>query len=164
MERPASPACDRCGTFSEERRALGSRQLCPACLGHLATSARYWWSGYVTGVGVLLNPTAAAVLVALNWHRAGDAARAKQGWLNAGLLALCYAAVLFSRVDLPMGLTLAAGVGLGLSVGRSFRLPSEALRVAGAQSANRVLPVLLTFVTMGVLLVALAVLNPDSEP
>lgn len=161
MNQPATAACDRCGTFSDERRALGSRSLCPACLTHVATGARYWSSGYVTGLGVLLNPTPAAVLLALNWQRAGDVKRARQMWLNAGILGLCYLALLFSSVELPGGVTIGVGIGLGVWVGRSFQEPSERLRAAGAQSANRFLPILFTLIAFAALIVALALTMPD---
>jgi hypothetical protein len=161
MEPLANAACDRCGTFSDERRALGSRQLCPACLTHVATSARFWSSRYVTGLGVLLNPTAAAVLLALNWQRAGDPKQARQMWLNAGILGLCYLALLLSSVELPGGVTIGVGIGLGLWLGRSFHEPSERLRAAGAQSANRFLPILFTLLAFGLIVVAMVLMVPD---
>lgn len=161
MEPAASAACDRCGTFSDERRALGSRQLCPACLAHLATGARFWSSRYVTGLGVLLNPTPAAVLLALNWQRAGDPRQARQMWLNAGVLALCYLALLLSQVEVPGAVTLGVGIALGTWLGRSFHEPSERLRTAGAQSANRFLPILFTLLALGLVVGAMVLTTPD---
>ncbi|MEW6433287.1 MAG: hypothetical protein AB1730_17425 [Myxococcota bacterium] len=161
MNQPATAACDRCGTFSDERRALGSRSLCPACLAHVATGARYWSSRYVSGLGVLLNPTPAAVLLALNWQRAGDPKRARQMWLNAGILGVCYLALLFSGVELPGAVTIGVGIGLGVWLGRTFQEPSERLRAAGAQSANRFLPVLCTLIAFAVVIAVMVFTMPD---
>lgn len=161
MTEPATAACDRCGTFSDERKPLGSRSLCPACLTHVATGARYWSSRYVTGLGVLLNPTPAAVLLALNWQRAGDPKQARQMWVNAGILGVCYLALLFSSVELPSGVTIGVGIGLGVWLGRSFQEPSERLRAAGAQSANRFLPILFTLIAFAAVIAALVFTMPD---
>jgi hypothetical protein len=161
MDPVANAACDRCGTFSDDRRAPGSRQLCPACLAHVATSARFWPSRYVTGLGVLLNPTPEAVLLALDWQRAGDPKQARQMWLNAGILGLCYLALLFSSVEVPAVVAGGVGIGIGLWLGRSFHEPSERLRAAGAQSANRFLPVLFTILAFGLIVVAKVLMMPD---
>lgn len=161
MEPAATAACDRCGTFSDERRALGSRSLCPACLAHVASGARFWSSRYVTGLGALLNPTPAAVLLALNWQRAGDPKQARQMWLNAGVLAICYLALLFAPVEVPGGVSIGVGIGLGVWLGRSFKNASERLQSAGAQTANRFLPILFTLIAFAVLVVAIALVSPD---
>lgn len=156
----ASAACDRCGTFSPDRKPLGSRQLCAACVTHVAQGARFWSSRYITGVGVLLNPTAAAVLLALNYQRLGEAAKARQMWINTVVLLLCYGALLATDVEIPSGVLLGVGIGLGLYLKRTFHESWERLRAAGAQSASRVLPVLFTLLVLAAFVTALVFLTP----
>jgi hypothetical protein len=158
----AQAACERCGSFSEERQPLGSRRLCPACVAHLATSTRTWSSRYVTLLGALLNPTPAAVLLALNWQRLGDARRARQLWFTAAILGSAYLAFMCSSLELPAAALIGVGVGLGTTLGRSYQDPSARLRQAGACSANRLLPVVVSVaVVVAVALLMVVLSNED---
>jgi len=157
----AGQPCDRCGTFSPARKALGTRQLCAACVEHVVSNGRFWSSRYATVLGAVLNPTATAVLLALNWQRLGEPAKARGMWINTGVLLLCYLAIIFSNVELPTPVTLGAGIGVAVVMGRGFDATWATLEAAGAQKANRFLPVVFTLLAFVAVAVVMVLTTPD---
>jgi hypothetical protein len=122
---------------------------------------RFWSVRYVTVLGALLNPTATAVLLALNWQRLGESGKARQMWINASVLLLCYLAILFSNVELPTPVTLGAGIGVAVVMGRTFDATWATLESAAAPRANRFLPIVFTLLAFGAVVVAMVLTTPD---
>jgi len=70
-------ACARCGSFQDALTAIAERPLCKECLGRLTASATLYSAQSATAVGVLLNPCAAAVMLALNYRRLENRGQAR---------------------------------------------------------------------------------------
>jgi hypothetical protein len=137
-------ACARCGAFASELTAVVDRVLCRDCVGRLTGQTLY--SGpAVTAVGVLLNPTPAAVMLALNHHRLGDPKA--RGWaIVAAVLAVVYLVLI--QVDLPNSVFLGAGMAGGFAISQAWNKRWPALETAGFKRRN---PWWVVLATLGVL-------------
>jgi hypothetical protein len=133
--------CDRCGGFASGLTALGDRNVCEACFARFAKEVRLYPHGYVVGIGTLANPVAAAVLMAINYSRLGDAKRRRTMIIAAvGLLLLVVGYVMLpfnppSFVVLPVGLVISSVLA------RPYRETWRRLKAAGAGRANVLVPV-----------------------
>jgi hypothetical protein len=141
---PNPSTCERCGTFTEGRPLVGPLKVCDACAQRQAKAARYWPAGYLIGVGCLLNPALAALLLTLNYRRLGDAKQARGFAVVTAMLACFYLAVMIFDLPIPASVLLPASIVGGVQIGRAWQGPWASLRERGAQRANLWLPPLLT--------------------
>lgn len=152
------PACDRCGSFyTEQAVAFGKQALCAACgdlLKAKLLSTRVWSSRYVWGVGILLNGATAAVLVALNWRRLGNAHRERTSWIHAGIASAALMAVILSPV--PQAVGWLTSIFITWFVTRSYGEEWQEHAKLQGPTANRLLPIVFTVAVLAVVLVALA--------
>jgi hypothetical protein len=144
---PATP-CERCGTFSDALTALGSAKICRECIARLVANERFWPSGYLIGVGVLLNPTLSMVLVSLNHRRLGDTKQARNWLIGAVMLGVAYTTIVLTDAPIPGGVLFGASAGAGFTIGRTFQLQWEVLKSLGAKRANVWLPPLFALLVL----------------
>jgi hypothetical protein len=143
-------ACARCGAFATELSVVAGRSLCRPCVDRLAASTLY--SGQaITAVAVLLNPTSAAVMLALNHRRLGSP-QARAWGIAAAVIGLVYLGLM--QLEIPNAVFLGAGIGAGYSMTRAWNSQWPALEAAGFKRRN---PWWVVLATVGVL-VALVVI------
>lgn len=140
-------ACQRCGTFVPDL-GLSERLVCEPCFERLAKAGRYWSANYLKGVGVLLNPTVAMVLLALNLARLGEKRAARQWAVGAAAVAGVYVMFMLSSLKVGNSLVLGAGVTGGLAVGRQWEEQWKQLAAMGAGRANGWLPPVVTVMVL----------------
>lgn len=154
--------CERCGSFSDKLAPLGTAKLCPACLDRVLASERFWPAGYLTGVGVLLNPTLSLVLLSLNHRRLGDLKAARAWLIGAVVLGALYVGIMLSDLPIPNSALYPASAIAGFSIGRTFKPQWETLKAVGAKRANVWLPPLLFVLALFGIAVVAAFLSPES--
>ncbi len=152
--------CERCGTFSEATSQLAERKLCSPCVSR-AASQRYWPSGYLSGVGALLNPGLAAILLTLNYRRLGDEKQARSWGIVAACLTAFYVAVMVFSLPIPSGALVGAGIFGGVTIGKNWEAPWNTLKAKGALRANVWLPPLLVVVIALAVGAAVVLLHPE---
>ena len=140
--------CERCGSFSAEIVALGDRKLCPACVKRTAEAERYWPAGYLSGLGAVLNPGAAAVLLTLNYKRLGDVKQTRAWAIVSAVLVSFYMVVMLADLPIPGGALVGAGIAGGIGIGRAWEPTWKELKAQGAKRANVWLPPLLTLLVL----------------
>jgi hypothetical protein len=144
----AATPCERCGTFSDALTALGTAKICRECIARVVANERFWPSGYLIGVGVLLNPTLSMVLLSLNHRRLGDAKQARNWLIGAVVLGMAYTAIVLSDAPIPGGVLFGASAGAGFTIGRTFQPQWEVLKALGAKRANVWLPPLFALLVL----------------
>jgi hypothetical protein len=134
--------CERCGTFTQAPVKVGARELCDACASLLRNETRLYPYVYTNVVGILLNPSVAAILSALNWKRLGDRERTRNA-LILGVFAIAWTIVSMA-FDIPYSIIFFVGVAATRIATLGLKEPLEAHWQAGGSRANRLWPVLIT--------------------
>ena len=158
MASPGTP-CERCGSFSAEIVRLGERKLCPPCVKRAATADRFWTARYLTGLGALLNPAAASMLLTLNYRRIGDTRQARTWGILSAALLVFYLAVMLFDLPIPGGALVGAGIAAGVSIGKAWEPTWKELQANGAMRANPWLPPILTILAVAGVVVVMVILD-----
>lgn len=143
--------CDRCGTFTQFPVKVGARNVCDACATLLRRETSLYPYVYTNVVGILLNPSVAAFLAALNWKRLGE----REQMRNALVLGMCAVAwtIASMTLDIPYSIVFFVGIAATRLATLGLKEPLEAHWQAGGARANRFWPV---FITLGIFAVMFA--------
>ena len=146
MTSPAAQsACARCGTFAQ-LELISGQPLCKPCVERLAATTALYSSRAVRAIAILMNPTAAVAMLAINFGKLGDKARARSWTVGAVVLGVAY--LVLMQLDLPNGIYLGVNVALGLTLGRGWQPEADALHGLGFQKRNPWWVVLITFAAL----------------
>jgi putative flippase GtrA len=130
-------------------RTVGARSMCTECEARVRRDIRLWPFGYIVGIGVVLHPTAALVLLGIAYHRLGRLTRGS--WLFAGAALLgvltavavaIHALTQATAPSLPFGASTALAAAITLSAAYPYRDEWSTHRDAGGSRASLLFPIL----------------------
>ncbi len=156
---PPTVTCERCGAFVPRVSALGAQKLCDGCITRIATTVRFWPAGYIKGVGGLLNPALAAVLLCLNYSRLGHRTAARKYAIHAALLIGFYSLVMLSILKIPNMFLWPGAITYSVIAGNDWQPSWQLLKAQGVTRANVWLPPIITLVGLFSVLIGLSLLG-----
>lgn len=133
MTAAVQSACARCGTFAALQPIAG-QTLCKPCIDRLSTETPLYSGRAIAALAILTNPTAGIVMLAMNYSRLGDRAKARS-WTIAAVV-FCVIYVVLMQIDLPNGVYLGANVGLGITLRRTWDADGKQLEALGFKRRN----------------------------
>lgn len=146
-------ACSRCGTFAALTPVTG-QELCAQCIERLKAMPVYSQVA-VRAVAILTNPTAGAVMLAMNYSAVGNKAKAREWTIAAVVVGVIY--VILMNIDaIPNAAFLVANIGAGITMGRTWEPEWAVLEKHGFRKRN---PWWVVLATLGALVVLVVVLT-----
>ena len=145
MTVSAQSACARCGTFAQLRPIAG-QALCKACVERLSAETPLYSGRAIAVLAILANPTAGIAMLAMNYSRLGDRAKARSWAIGAVVFAVIY--IVLMQLNLPTGAFVGANVGLGLTLRRTWDADGKQLETLGFKRRNPWWVVLVTIAAM----------------